>query len=244
MLVFENVTELNLAQTLDCGQSFRWTENSDGSFSGVAFGQSVTVRMDGGRLLLAGAEESDRERWRRYFDLETDYAAIRADISARHPVLREAASYAGGIRILRQEPYEALCTFIISQNNNIKRIKGIVQRLCECCGKRLADGSYAFPDADVMSRLSAEDLDTAPYEEARAELMKITGVGVKVADCTLLFGMHRTEAFPLDVWMKRAMKNLFPGMAPEDFGACAGIAQQYIFHYCRMHPKIFIENHN
>ena len=254
MLVFENVTELNLAQTLDCGQSFRWTENSDGSFSGVAFGQSVTVRMDGGRLLLAGAEESDRERWRRYFDLETDYAAIRADISARHPVLRE-------------EPYETLCTFIISQNNNIKRIKGIVQRLCECCGKRLADGSYAFPDADVMSRLSAEDLAplragfrtrylldaakkvsagdvdldmcyTAPYEEARAELMKITGVGVKVADCTLLFGMHRTEAFPLDVWMKRAMKNLFPGMAPEDFGACAGIAQQYIFHYCRMHPKI------
>ena len=273
MLVFENVTELNLAQTLDCGQSFRWTENSDGSFSGVAFGQSVTVRMDGGRLLLAGAEESDRERWRRYFDLETDYAAIRADISARHPVLREAAAYAGGIRILRQEPYEALCTFIISQNNNIKRIKGIVQRLCECCGNRLADGSYAFPDADVMSRLSAEDLAplragfrtrylldaakkvsagdvdlnmcyTAPYEEARAELMKITGVGVKVADCTLLFGMHRTEAFPLDVWMKRAMKNLFPGMAPEDFGACAGIAQQYIFHYCRMHPKIFIENHN
>ena len=211
MLVFENVTELNLAQTLDCGQSFRWTENSDGSFSGVAFGQSVTVRPDGGRLLLAGAEESDRERWRRYFDLETDYAAIRADISARHPVLREAAAYAGGIRILRQEPYEALCTFIISQNNNIKRIKGIVQRLCECCGKRLADGSYAFPDADVMSRLSAEDLAplragfrtrylldaakkvsagdvdldmcyTAPYEEARAELMKITGVGVKVDD--------------------------------------------------------------
>ena len=102
---------------------------------------------------------------------------------------------------------------------------------------------------DAAKKVSAGDVDldmcyTAPYEEARAELMKITGVGVKVADCTLLFGMHRTEAFPLDVWMKRAMKNLFPGMAPEDFGACAGIAQQYIFHYCRMHPKIFIENHN
>ena len=233
MLVFENVTELNLAQTLDCGQSFRWTENSDGSFSGVAFGQSVTVRMDGGRLLLAGAEESDRERWRRYFDLETDYAAIRADISARHPVLREAAAYAGGIRILRQEPYEALCTFIISQNNNIKRIKGIVQRLCECCGNRLADGSYAFPDADVMSRLSAEDL--APLR---------AGFRTRYLLDAAKIGMHRTEAFPLDVWMKRAMKNLFPGMAPEDFGACAGIAQQYIFHYCRMHPKIFIENHN
>ena len=82
MLAFENVTELNLAQTLDCGQCFRWTENGDGSFSGVAFGQSVTVRLDGGRLLLAGAEESDRERWLRYFDLETDYAAIRARFAA------------------------------------------------------------------------------------------------------------------------------------------------------------------
>jgi len=273
MLAFENVTELDLAQTLDCGQCFRWTENSDGSFSGVAFGQSVTVRLDGSRLLLEGAEESDRERWLRYFDLETDYAAIRADVSAMHPVLREAAAYAGGIRILRQEPYEALCTFIISQNNHIKRIKGIVQRLCECCGSRLADGSYAFPDADAMSRLTAEDLAplragfrtrylldaakkvsagevcldfcyTAPYAQARAELMKITGVGVKVADCTLLFGMHRTEAFPMDVWMKRAMKTLFPDMTPEDFGSCGGMAQQYIFHYSRMHPEIFSEKQN
>jgi len=80
---------------------------------------------------------------------------------------------------------------------------------------------------------------TLPYEEARAELMKIKGVGQKVADCTLLFGMHRIEAFPLDVWMKRAMAVCFPGMSPGDFGAYAGIAQQYIFHYSRMHPNLF-----
>ena len=80
---------------------------------------------------------------------------------------------------------------------------------------------------------------TADYEDARAELMKITGVGVKVADCVLLFGLHRVEAFPVDVWMKRAMEKLFPGMQPSDFGPYAGIAQQYIFHYSRRHPELF-----
>ena len=273
MIVFHGITDLDLAQTLDCGQCFRWGKNPDGSFSGVACGQCVTVSMDGSDLTVDGADEGDRERWQRYFDLGADYAQMRQTLSALHPVLKEAAEYAGGIRILRQEPYEALCTFIISQNNNIARIKGIVQRLCECCGERLPDGSFAFPTAEVMSRLSADDLaplragfrtrylldaarrvsagevdlafcETAPYEAARAELMKITGVGVKVADCTLLFGMHRTEAFPLDVWMKRAMANLFPEIAPSAFGDCAGVAQQYIFHYSRMHPELFSKNDN
>ena len=268
MLQFEHITDLDLAQTLDCGQSFRWTENPDGSFSGVAYGKSVTARLENGVLSIDGAEEADRELWSEYFDLSLDYGAVREELSQLHPVLKEAAEYAAGIRILRQEPYEALCTFIISQNNNIKRIKGIVQRLCESFGERLADGSFAFPSAESMAALSVEDFaplragfrakylaDAAqkvnsgevdlkicfslPYEEARAELMKIKGVGQKVADCTLLFGMHRIEAFPLDVWMKRAMKTCFPGMAPEDFGAYAGIAQQYIFHYSRMHPEIF-----
>ena len=86
-----------------------------------------------------------------------------------------------------------------------------------------------------------EKCRTLPYEEARKELMKIVGVGVKVADCTLLFGMHRVESFPLDVWMKRAMKVLFPELTPEDFGEYAGIAQQYIFHYSRMHPDLLTE---
>lgn len=183
-------------------------------------------------------------------------------------MLKEAAKYAPGIRILRQEPYEALCTFIISQNNNIKRIKGIVQRLCENFGEEISPGDFAFPTPQKMAELSADDLAplragfrnrylidaaqkvysgevdlescrTLDYEQARKELMKITGVGVKVADCTLLFGLHRIEAFPVDVWMKRAMDKLFPGMMPSDFGDCAGIAQQYIFHYSRMHPELF-----
>lgn len=262
------VRDLDLAQTLDCGQSFRWAEQSDGSFSGVAFGKSVNVSLDGTDMIIKNASEADFELWRDYFDLELDYGKIREDISKRHPVLEEAARYAPGIRILRQEPFEALCTFVISQNNNIKRIKGIVGRLCESFGDKLPDGAYTFPTAERLAALSPEDLaplragfrnryiidaaakvaagevdlelcKTADYETARAELMKITGVGVKVADCTLLFGMHRIEAFPIDVWMRRAMEKLFPGMTGNDFGEYAGIAQQYIFHYSRMHPEIF-----
>lgn len=264
----EGVCDLDLAQTLDCGQSFRWTEREDGSFTGIAFGKSVTVRLDENTLYIENTNKADFENiWYDYFDLSLDYGKIREEISKLHPVLCEAAKYAPGIRILRQEPYEALCTFIISQNNNIKRIKGIVQRLCENFGEKI-DGGYAFPTAENMARLTPDDLaplragfrnrylvDAAQkvasgevdlekcrncdYDEARAELMKITGVGVKVADCTLLFGLHRIEAFPVDVWMKRAMEKLFPDMKPDDFGEYAGIAQQYIFHYSRMHPELF-----
>ncbi len=268
ILTIRDVYDLDLAQTLDCGQSFRWSERGDGSFDGVAFGKSVRVSLSDHTLFIENADAGDEALWRSYFDLDCDYGAIRRDISAIHPVLAEAAEYAAGIRILRQEPYEALCTFIISQNNNIKRIKGIVQRLCQCFGQPIGDGEYAFPTPQTMAALTAEDLaplragfrarylcdaaqkvadgtvdleycKTADYEDARGELMKITGVGVKVADCTLLFGMHRVEAFPVDVWMKRAMATLFPGMTAEDFGDHAGIAQQYIFHYSRMHPELF-----
>lgn len=264
----EGVNDLDLAQTLDCGQSFRWTEKEDGSFEGIAFGKSVTVRLENNTLYIENATKEDFENiWYEYFDLSLDYGKIREEISGIHPVLCEAAKYAPGIRILRQEPYEALCTFIISQNNNIKRIKGIVQRLCESFGEKI-EGGYAFPTAERLAVLTPDDLaplragfrnryliDAAQkvafgevdlekcrncnYDEARAELMKITGVGVKVADCTLLFGLHRIEAFPVDVWMKRAMEKLFPDMKPDDFGEYAGIAQQYIFHYSRMHPELF-----
>ena len=261
------VKDLNLGETLDCGQSFRW-EEYDGGYRGIAFDREVVMKLDGEELTIENATAEDFEKiWRGYLDLDLDYGMIRDSISALHPVLKEAASYAPGIRILRQEPWEALCTFIISQNNNIKRIKGIVKRLCEGFGERVGSG-YSFPTAERLAELEPEDLseiragfrnkyiiDAArkvaegevdldscralPYEDARAELMKIKGVGVKVADCTLLFGLHRIEAFPVDVWMKRALEKLFPDMTADDFGEYAGIAQQYIFHYSRMNPKLF-----
>ena len=269
VVIVEGVCDLDLSQTLDCGQSFRWSEQPDGSFKGVAFGKCVTVSIDGDKLYINNSTVDDFfDIWQDYFDLRLDYGKIREQICLIHPVLADAAKYAPGIRILRQEMFEALCTFIISQNNNIKRIKGIVQRLCECFGEEIEENTFAFPTAQRLAELSPEDLaplragfrnryiiDAAQkvasgevnlnkcigcdYEEARKELMKITGVGVKVADCTLLFGMHRIEAFPVDVWMRRALEKLFPNMTPDDFGEYAGIAQQYIFHYSRMNPELF-----
>ena len=261
------VNDLDLAQTLDCGQSFRWIESTEG-FRGIAFGHEVTMRMEGDTLFIDNSTTEDFESiWKSYLDLELDYGRIREAICSIHPVLKEAGEYAPGIRILRQDPWEALCTFIISQNNNIKRIKGIVARLCEAFGDKIGSG-YSFPAAERLSGLSIQDLEPLragfrskyiidaaqkvargevnldvcrelPYEEARAELMKIKGVGVKVADCALLYGLHRIEAFPVDVWMKRALETLFPKMTADDFGDYAGIAQQYIFHYSRMHPELF-----
>lgn len=267
-IIFENITDLDLRETLDCGQCFRWSEQSDGSFRGIVRGRFAQVRMDGNDLFLDGAEESDRMMWRDYFDLDLDYGEVKRELSALHPVLAQAARFAPGIRILNQEPFEALISFIISQNNNIKRIAGIVDRLCENFGQEIKAGRFAFPTAERLASLSPDDLapiragfrhryiiDAAqkvadgtvdleslrylPYDEAQAELMKITGVGVKVADCVLLYGLHRLDGFPLDVWMKRAMAALFPDLTPKDFGQYAGIAQQYIFHYSRMHPELF-----
>lgn len=269
-LIFENIRDLSLKETLDCGQCFRWKEQPDGSFFGVVRGRAATVHTDGNSLVIDGAKESDRDLWADYFDLGLDYAAVKDHLASLHPVMAQAARFAPGIRILRQEPFEALISFIISQNNNIKRITGIVDRLCLSFGEPIGEGAYAFPTAQRLASLTPDDLapiragfrhryiiDAAkkvadgtveletlrelPYVEARASLMRITGVGIKVADCVLLFGLHRLEGFPLDVWMKRAMATLFDGMDPSAFGVYAGIAQQYIFHYARLHPEMLID---
>ncbi len=256
------VYSLDLAQTLDCGQAFRWEENDDGSWSGVAHGRKLTVSLGAGRLRLHNCTiEEYHDIWEEYFDLKRDYSDIKRRFSA-DPVLSKATQYAGGIRVLKQEPWEALCSFIISQNNNIKRIKGIISRLCENFGEPAKGGGYAFPAPERLSGLmpgglsairagfrekyiidaaqkvvSGEidlaDISGQPLDDARAELMKIKGVGPKVADCALLYGFGRKEAFPVDVWIKRAMTALYDGELPELAKAEAGIAQQYLFYYVR-----------
>lgn len=185
------------------------------------------------------------------------------------PVLQEAAQYASGIRILRQDPWEALCSFILSQNNHIPRIRGMIARLCETLGDPLDTGTdFDFPTPEKLAGCSPDDLapiragfrtrylldaaqrvargevdltacQTLPLPEARQMLQQIHGVGPKVAECILLYGCHRLEAFPLDVWMLRAMETWFPGQSAADFGPYAGVAQQLIFHYSRMHPTYF-----
>ncbi len=265
---------LNLPQTLDCGQAFRWRPVllPDGreAWRGMAFGHILTVWQDENEFCFDCTEEEFHSIWYMYFDFETDYAALRTQLSALHPVLKEACTYAPGIRILRQEPWEALCSFILSQNNNIVRIKGIIDRLCSLSGQSIICGKdtlYAFPSPEQLTlhtveslsplragfrakylvdaahrvsegMLDLEALKTGSTENARDQLMTVHGVGPKVADCVMLYGLHRTDCFPMDVWMKRAMQ-LLPGVTPESLGDAAGIAQQYIFHYARMHPELF-----
>ena len=235
---------LNLAQTLDCGQSFRFypvtLENNIPAWRGVAFSRGLTVYQDENNdLVLDCTEQEFRDIWFDYFDFNTDYKKSREVLSALHPALKEAAEFAGGIRILKQEPFEALCSFIISQNNNIPRIRKIIAALCEHFGTPI-EGTpfYAFPTAERLASAGTEGLarvrcgfrakyvaDAAekvasgtldlqalrnqPYEAAKAALMTIYGVGTKVADCVLLFSLGFYEAFPIDVWVKKVISKYY-----------------------------------
>lgn len=250
----------DLEQTLTCGQCFRYALEPDGWAQVMAGERRVRVRQREDTLLFEATGEEAGDFWLPYFDLNADYGKIRETLYA-HTSLRPCMEAGAGIRILRQDPFEVLLCFIISQNNNIPRIQGIVERLCEQWGRPLAQG-YAFPTPQALANLTVEDLaplrsgfrakyilDAAqkvawgqvdlqqiarlPLEQARAQLMTIRGVGVKVADCTLLFGFHRLECFPVDVWIARAMEELFPHGADFTAGPYAGLAQQYIFFYAR-----------
>lgn len=261
MLVVENCRGMDLDATLDCGQAFRWKATSQG-WHGIVENRSVTVRTVDDCLYIDGADEADREFWIRYFALDLDYPALLARFCSGNKKLAACVKSNPGIRVLRQPFFETLCTFIISQNNNIPRIKSIVERLCRELGTPLADGGYGFPSAETMAALQPEDLAflragwRAEYlidaarkvaggqvseEElrhttlcgARQQLMTIRGVGPKVADCVLLFSLSFWKAFPMDVWMKKAMQQLFPRGIPVCCRTHAGIAQQYIFDYAR-----------
>ncbi len=249
----------DLAQTLDCGQAFRWSEREDGSFEGDFLNEHLVISeiRDGEFLFHGVTEEKFLSVWKDYFDFDTDYSAIIKQLS-EDETLAKACRFAPGIRILRQDTWEALCSFIISQNNNIPRIKGIIGRLCDKYGGFPDNNTLAVETADSLSflrsgfrakyivdaarRTASRDVDlekirTLSYEEARKELMRICGVGPKVADCVLLFGMYRTEAFPVDVWMKKVMARFYPDGMPECAKGIEGIAQQYLFHYVRSNPS-------
>ncbi len=269
-VIFENIGDFDLNETFNCGQCFRWNQAIGSTFTGVAHGRVLSISKEENRLILSGKNiEKDFERiWQNYFDLNTDYKKIKQKLAKLDPNLAISCQYAPGIRILQQEPWETLCSFIISQNNNIPRIRGIIERFCELFGEELEPHFFAFPTCETVANLNISDLaqikcgfrdqyildaarkvatgvvnfeviKNSPLDEARSELMKIKGVGPKVAECTLLYGFHRLEAFPIDVWIKRAMETFFPGKTPSYFGEFAGIAQQYIFHYSRMNPGLF-----
>lgn len=245
-----------------CGQCFRWVQGEDGSFSGVAYGRFLRVAQMDNTLVFYNTPINDfNEIWVEYFDLNGDYDSMKAQFCSDE-TLNMATKQVGGIRILKQEPWEAICSFIISQNNNIPRIKGIIDRLCKEFGQPLENEEYTFPTADRIAQCSLEDLaplragfrakyildaaqkisskevsiDTLWQEDtavAQKELMKIKGIGPKVADCALLFGFYKLDAFPIDVWIKKVLKTYYPDGFPNDYKQYAGVAQQYLFHYIR-----------
>ena len=261
-IIFEGVTTLNVPLSLDCGQAFRWSEKEDGIWHGVAFGKAVDISQNEDKLIINGAfSDGDEQIWANYFDLERDYFSICEKLKNDTHLNTAIVAYPG-IRILHQESWEALCSFIISQNNNIPRIKGIVERLCTNFGEDLGNGDFTFPSAERLASLTIDDLapirsgfrakyiiDAAQkvtsgevdlkklsycnIDEAREELIKIKGVGAKVAECTLLYGCGRVDAFPVDVWVRRIMSEMYPNGLPECTKDVEGIAQQYLFHWRR-----------
>lgn len=258
-------------KTFDCGQCFRFERSvrgrHDSEWEGVAFGRRVSFAKEGDKLYIYNSTEKEFNTiWRKYLDLDTDYGEIDRDILSRSDseALRNAVSYGQGIRILRQDPWETVCSFIISQNNNIPRIKKIIKALCERTGERVeGTDEFSFPSAEAVKALGADglfdlktgfrakyiydaasrvasgetDLDTILEMNTKPgadELCKIKGIGPKVAACALLFGFGKYDAFPVDVWIKKAIGKYFPGeFDAARLGPYAGVAQQYLFYYER-----------
>lgn len=271
-LHFDGINCFDLDKSCSCGQAFRWRAFSGGQL-GIVRGEPVLIRQDGSALTIEGASPDSAPMWADYLDLSRDYAAIEQSVAA-DPRLACCFPEAHGIRVFNQEPFEALISFIISQNNNIKRISGIIERLCAKCGEPktfMGETLYAFPAPESIAALTVgeltalgtgyrapfikaaaeriaegydlEPLRAMPLGEARRELLSFLGIGPKVADCILLFSLRHTDAFPIDVWIDRAMKAMFfEGNkakkaelyeAISSLGEYSGIIQQYIFQYAR-----------
>ena len=262
-LTVKNIHCLCLDYTLDCGQSFRWHKNDKGHWCAVVGGKFRELSQESPDCITFYdcTEEEFNSFWVHYFDLNRDYDSI-LECYKKDKYLSKAIDAFYGIRVMNQEPWEALCSFIISQNNNIPRIKGIINRLCKSYGNKLPNGEYTFPSAETLAKLEPEDLapiragfrnkyiiDAAkkvasgeidleaikklPLDNAEAKLLKIKGVGPKVAQCALLYGCEQVDAFPIDVWVKRIMAELYPNGMPKCCCGTMGIAQQYLFHWYR-----------
>ena len=259
-LIIENIKCLNIALSLDCGQAFRWRVENDNIWCGVVKNKYLKIKQNENNIILYDTTEEDFNLiWKEYFDLDGDYVSILSSYDDRS--LITACEIYNGIRILKQDEWEAICSFIISANNNIPRIKGIIERLCENFGEKVGE-RYSFPSPEKIAELEVNDLEIIKagfrakyildaakkistkevdiekvknmnFEDAKNELLKIKGVGEKVAQCALLYGFGRLEAFPQDVWVKRIVSELYPDGLPECIKGTEGIAQQYLFHWRR-----------
>lgn len=276
-IILEEIENFDAKAIFTCGQAFRWYEESDGSFTTVHLGRVLNVLNEKDRVIFKGTnlKEFD-EIWMDYFDLNTDYKEIRKVLS-NNEILPKAMEYGEGIRILNQNHFEMLISFIISANNMIPRIKKSIEVISMRYGKFICEDEnrkyYSFPTVEELSKATVEDLrefakvgfrdkrifdtvntilnekidldnfENLETDTLREELLKFSGVGNKVADCIMLFSYKRGEVFPVDVWIKRVMEELFikketpvkkiSKEADRIFGKYAGYAQQYLFYYGR-----------
>ena len=277
-----NLDSFELSDIFDCGQCFRWNEQEDGSYTGVFKGNVLNVKKEGNKVTFKGICNGDiKEVVEDYFDLNRDYKKIKEYLSKIDDNMKKSVEYGKGIRILNQDLWETIISFIISANNNIPRIKGIIERLSKNYGEEIeynGEKYYTFPTAEELKDVSVEkyrelglgfrdirlyettkmilngevDLDNLRNNlntmEVRNKLLTLSGVGPKVADCILLFSdLKRFEVFPIDVWVRRVMNDLYiknedetkvnkkqiEKIAKEKFGNLAGLAQQYLFYWRR-----------
>lgn len=280
--ILEKQDSFELKDIFECGQCFRWNENKDGSYTGVIKKAVLNVKKDKEKIIFEGICEGNiQDIVEQYFDLKTDYSKIKKDLSKIDQYLKTSVEYGKGIRILEQDLWETIISFIISANNNIPRIKGIIERLSKKYGTEVdfeGQKYYLFPTPEELKNVSVKeyrdlglgfrdirlfettkmilenevDLDTIRNnkntQEVKDELLKLSGVGPKVADCILLFSdLKRFDVFPIDVWVRRVMnelyikekdetkvsKNKIEKLAEEKFGNIKGLAQQYLFYWRR-----------
>ena len=270
-----------LADIFECGQCFRWNKEDDGSYTGVFHNNVLNVDKNGNEIIFKGICEGNIEKiCTDYFDLNRDYTKIKEELSKIDDNLKRSVEYGKGIRILNQDLWETIISFIISANNNIPRIKGIIERLSKAYGKKIVYNNkeyYTFPTPEELKNVTVADfrnlglgfrdirlyetthmvldkevdlqkLDKLPTKLAREELLRLSGVGPKVADCILLFStLKRFDVFPIDVWVRRVMNELYiknedenkvtkkeiQKLADEKFGNIQGLAQQYLFYWKR-----------
>lgn len=275
MIKLNNIDHFALDETFLCGQCFRWEKEADGTFYGVAGSNAAKIYYHDENNIYLESSNGDLVYWSKYLNFSCDYNEAEKFLSSDEK-LKAPIEAGRGIRILRQELWETIVSFIISANNNIPRIKKIINNMCRLWGEKIEfDGRtfYGFPAPERLAKLSLEELapiragfrdkyilDAAkkvasgeinlPEIEkmgdraAGDELMKIKGVGRKVADCILLFSLGRHSVFPLDVWTKRIVSDLYgvdekniPGFVSERFKNYSGIAQQYLYYYYAIQKK-------
>ena len=280
--IIDKCITFELKDIFECGQCFRWNKQEDDSYIGIVKNNVIKVTENEDNFSFESMGEDNLEELvTYYFDLERDYESIKERLSNIDEHMKKSIEYGKGIRILNQDLWETIISFIISANNNIPRIKGIIDRMSKAYGNEIifeGQSYYTFPTVEQLSKANVEELrelglgfrDVRVYEttqmikqnkvdliylskekdfkKVREVLLTLPGVGPKVVDCILLFSsLKRWEAFPIDVWVRRVMNELYIGnkdetkvkkeqiekIAYEKFGSLAGIAQQYLFYWKR-----------